>query len=354
MDDELGSDLAEPLDQPLRPPARNSCPFWKVGALLGSILAVVITVVSMLLAEMLPKPRIPVASAHGEQGSLLVSFHGDHRKTPNKRRVLNQILRWSLDPSDPQAPGEPVLDVGDENPHLLRCMVQDFDGSLLVANAYVKDSRILRYGDCSADSMRQFVETVASHKKERLLVHPYGIALSGMDLFVTTQDTGAILRYSLRDTGESPTSYVLGRKADLRGLVQWKECVFAAEKKGGVVYRMCGGEGLKPFVAIRKPIGLAVDPDRQLLLVGSRYRKDPKVVAFDLSSPAPQPVKEFRYAGMTHPAGLAIASGGRLIVAAQNLRRILEFDIESGVFRRVLVESLPDDPECLLVSSARC
>jgi hypothetical protein len=60
-------------------------------------------------------------------------------------------------------------------------------------------------------------------------------------------------------------------------------------------------------------------------------------------------VGEFREAGMTHPAGLAV-DGDALYVADQDSLRILQFDIPTGALVRVVVDQLPDDPEWITLS----
>jgi hypothetical protein len=61
-------------------------------------------------------------------------------------------------------------------------------------------------------------------------------------------------------------------------------------------------------------------------------------------------LQEYRHPRMTHPAGIAV-DGDSLYVAEQDGLSLLEFDVPSANFTRVVLEGLPDDPEWITLSS---
>lgn len=297
---------------------------------------------------------------------LYVSFHGNHRLHPKARQGVNQVLRYRLDGGSrhdrPLAVLGPMAD--GEMPRELRGMYHDpASGDLFVANAYVGDSQILRYGQCGRDGKRQFAERIAPRTDSgaALLLHPYGLAMMRDILYTTTQDSGSVLGYNVTvrsrgSAGWSPTvfSSILGARVPparvaFRGIAahEGEGCLFIAEEVSGAVHPLCRGRPRAP-IPLDKPIAVVVDAPSGLLVAGSRAKRNAHVAAFNVSTG--ERVRAFRHRHLKHPAGLAI-DGHRLYVAAQRRQAILEFDLRTGKFTRVVADHLPDWPEWITLSS---
>ncbi|KAJ1639207.1 hypothetical protein T492DRAFT_938165 [Pavlovales sp. CCMP2436] len=326
---------------------------------LGAGLLAIMLSLCLLAARRLQPAAVPGGDRLWRAGQgatrhpyLYVSYHGNHRNIAAKG--VNQIYRYSLAlDANNSAPVHVLLRTAAEPTRLLRGMlVEPQTGDLFVANAYYDDSKLLRFGGCNALGQRAFKERVAPLVASSSLVHPYGLALMAGSLYATTQDTGSIVGFNLKSEGLTgiERSYQFGRsgiKIAFRGLASFEGCLYAAEEGEGAIFKLCEGH-VVATVPLLKPIGLLIDEHRRLLFAGSRWSGRPRVVAIDLDTH--QIKQEYRHAGMTHPAGIAV-DGDSLYVAEQDGLALLEFDVPSANFTRVVLEGLPDDPEWITLSN---
>lgn len=383
------------LDGPAQPPPgwrghvfrfRARCRFSRQHALGAAATAAIVLLCTMTAlgrlawhtATLKPPPRPISLTDHTPARYVLMSFHGTRKISADGSedvRGINNIYRYALHPADGAEPNGSaaahpihVLQHEPTEPtRLLRGMLLDEpSGHLFVANAFALDSKILRFGKCSHNGSRPFVERVAPRIAASRLVHPYGLAILTDEIFATTQDTGSIVSVVMSGRAEGGTkaqepalerrqdralerSYSfgeVGREVAFRGLASFEGCLYAAEKGSNSVLKLCNGI-LEASIPVRRPVGVVVDARRRLLFVGSKWARRPRVVALELDGF--REVAEYAREGLTHPAGIAV-DGDRLLVAAQDARQLLEFDIPSGRFNRVVVDGLPDAPEWILAT----
>lgn len=355
-----------------------------VAATFATVLLCTVTALGRLAwhtAMLTPPPRPVSLADHTPARYVLMSFHGTRKLSASGAedvRGINQIYRYALHGDEPNAsttarPLHVLQHEPAEPTRLLRGMLlHEPTGHLFVANAFALDSKILRFGACSPNGSRPFIERVAPRVAASRLVHPYGLALLSGSIYATTQDTGSIVSVVVSEPAPARSRVAdgaigkeqaldggqgralersfefggVGREVAFRGLASFEGCLYAAEKGSNSVLKLCDG-ALEASIFVRKPVGVVVDARRRLLFVGSKWAHRPRVVALDLDSF--REVAEYRRDGLTHPAGIAV-DGDRLLVAAQDLRQLLEFDIPTGRFSRVVVDGLPDAPEWILAT----
>jgi len=90
----------------------------------------------------------------------------------------------------------------------LRGLAVDDAGRLYVADAYKKSSVVDVFSaKINADGFsRDFLGTLITPETSAALLHPYGLAFDGGDLFVSSQDTNVVSRYELSGKKKMPSA----------------------------------------------------------------------------------------------------------------------------------------------------
>jgi len=200
----------------------------------------------------------------------------------------------------------------------LRGLAVDSAGRLYVANAYKKGSAIDVYSATinSDGYSRDYLGTLITPKSTKALLHPYGVAFDGKNLFVSSQDTNVVSSYA-----------VSGKKMPSAKTQPVAPYLEKLHQKGAYY----GGT----FVASAQPVKIgkktppAVDPnDGGLSMIGF----DPQTVeqephALDAADEALSAKKQARHS----VRGIAFA-GKRLYVADQAKDRVGSYGHKSGTF----------------------
>eukprot|EP00697_Spironema_sp_BW2_P017555 gnl/Spiro4/9284_TR4893_c0_g1_i1.p1 gnl/Spiro4/9284_TR4893_c0_g1~~gnl/Spiro4/9284_TR4893_c0_g1_i1.p1 ORF type:complete len:303 (+),score=39.36 gnl/Spiro4/9284_TR4893_c0_g1_i1:132-911(+) len=231
----------------------------------------------------------------------------------------------------------------------LRGMVLLPDGQLVVAQAGSKDSALLFFSACSADShTRKY-----SHSALEQLDHPYSVTFrvdskGALVLFAANQHTNDVTSY---DADGNFLAVLESFKTDqIRGLAydSTLDVLFVADEDADTVYgySFANQSISKTYsYSFQDPVKVFLDVDTRVLYIGQR--KLDSVATINLATNKPGPT--YSNAALVHPAGIAV-SGDRLFVVSQKLRTVVEFSITTGDFKGTVISGLTDDPEQIRIS----
>jgi len=236
------------------------------------------------------------------------------------------------------------------NIHELRGMVVTTPGTVLLVNAYKKDSKIVQYqGYCKSD------KTIPSHGgnitifSRDSLSHPYAIILSpaGDSYFVTNQDSSNVVRID-RVTGS--TSIVpLPEISQPRGLAfdslgrLWisMDTLNLVNVYDNVTWQIVAS------IPIHQPIFISFDPQRQWMLITNSHSTETLLYAINPSSF--EIVKVFSNPNFQHGTGIA-SYQGQWFVLSQNTNMLFSIDLDQGTMTELgNVDANGGSPEGLAV-----
>jgi len=218
----------------------------------------------------------------------------------------------------------------------LRGLALDARGRLYVANAYKKGSSVEAFSATigSDGFSREHLATLITPQTSKAMLHPYGLAFDGDNLFVSSQDTNVVSGYEISGK-KTPAAENLPVAPYLRKLHP-KGDYYAAT-----------------FVASSQPVPIgkktppAVDwKDGGLSLSGF----DPATAATDDKPPeAPDEAQPAQKQARHSVRGVAVA-GKRLYVADQAADRVGIYGHRNGTFHGWIGEGVLSAPVGLAVS----
>lgn len=307
-----------------------------------------------------PNDIVFYVSMHGEQGgNTLIGLNA-------KGETKGAVLR-----------GSPPGDAGDSLKDL-RGMCLLGDGSILVVNAWMKDTRIVQFGKPGADGVRNFERVfIKGGTMNPGLVHTYSVIV-GPDgnIYCSNQDTNTVTRYagpgaqapgeplpappSLRNFGGlAPGTFIPNSQTSPQGISEVRGIAFGpdgllyvADRTGSRVsaYDPASGEKKSDVATerdgLKHPIQLAFTPDGKFLFIGDNgancvWRKD-----LDAGT-ITQFVKPGT-GGLDAPSAIVV-SDAHLFVGSRKNKAILRFKMPEGTLDpHPFVEKLPDNPEFML------
>ncbi|HTD32711.1 MAG TPA: hypothetical protein VK665_03540 [Candidatus Elarobacter sp.] len=220
----------------------------------------------------------------------------------------------------------------------LRGLALDARGRLYVANSYKKGCSVEVYSATPSPdgARREHLATLITPSTSKALLHPYGLAFDGDNLFVSSQDTNVVSGYAVSGK-KTPSAETLAVAPYLRKL----------NPKGDYY----GGT----YVASSQPVQVgkktppAVDPkDGGLSMTGF----DPATAATDDNPPEAADEAKPAAAQARHSVrGIAVA-GKRLYVADQAKNRVGIYGHKNGTFHGWIGEDVLAEPVGLAVSPA--
>jgi DNA-binding beta-propeller fold protein YncE len=203
----------------------------------------------------------------------------------------------------------------------LRGLAVDAGGRLYVANAYKKGSAVDVFSaTINGDGWsRDYLGTLITPKDSKALLHPYGVAFDGKNLFVSSQDTNVVSSYAIS-----------GKKMPKAKTQPVAPYLMKLNKKGGYYDGTFVASADPVTVGKKKPqTPPAVDPkDGGLSMEGfdpQTVEQEPHTAdASDEALPAKQQARH-------SVRGIAFA-GKRLYVADQAKDRVGVYGHKSGTF----------------------
>jgi sugar lactone lactonase YvrE len=252
------------------------------------------------------------------------------------------------------------------------------DGDLYIANAFHHFSQILRFhGARDKRGKHAFREVFVQRDAVRNpgLSHPFSIIFDAHgDLYVTSQNTGLVLRYhgpqstagragapmalpvaltQMKKKKFAPGTFCTSAAEAPDGIKVVREALFAAgglyvaDRDADCVRKYDPGTGalLGLITApglIDKPIHLAASGD--VLYIGNRGNES--VVKCELGSEHVLPFIRPKAGGLKNPSGLAFGGDGYFYVASRSSRQVLRYRLSDGApDKRPFIDDLDDEPQ---------
>lgn len=279
-----------------------------------------------------------------------------------KGQVIGGIL-------GPLPAGEPPLSQ-------LRGLFLTGDNRLAVVNAYMKESRLLLFGEPNAQDVRPLAGVVVRGGPGNPgFVHPYQVIV-GPDgtLYAANQDSNTITRYSglgsaqpgrplpipeaLAGLGTLPPGTIVPNAQhspeglhQVRGIAWGPDgLLYAADRGASMVaaFDPATGRRVRTLLSARQglghPIQLLVTPDRRHLLVSDNLHHC--VWRVDLGTLKTERLVPSGSGGLHSPSALAI-QGDHLLVGSRLGRSILKYRLKDGRYEGVFA-TLQANPEFLI------
>jgi len=261
----------------------------------------------------------------------LVSFHGT--------KTNGTVLRYDLPSGKFQGS---FLSVGQEEKyrHPRGIMWLQESNELLLLEASTK-GEMLKFNstDCGAHG-----KISQSYEDTTLMNHPFGIAISKDEYFISQQDGGSVIRVKtdlksgklLSDKVKDPRGLTIGPDGKLY-VASATDVIFVVDLSSGSVVNSLKAD---------KPIDVITY--KHLILYGVRGTKGDSsfIIAYEPSKS--RVVFNMTDSHLNHPAGMAVV-GDILYVLSQTNMKLLSFDLVKQKFNGVIVDSLPDYPEGLTI-----
>ncbi len=260
----------------------------------------------------------------------------------------------------------------------LRGMCLLGDGSMLVVNAWMQDTRIIHFGAPGTDGVRNFAGVfIKGGTMNPAMQHTYSVVV-GPDgsIYCSNQDSNTVTRYAgpgaqtpgaplppppaLANFGSlAPGTFIPNRKTSPDGLVEVRGIafgpnghLFVADRSASTVSAYDPETGKRIAViasekdGLKHPIQLAVSDDGHYLFIGDNgancvWRKD-------LDGGALVQFVKPGTGGLDAPSAIVV-QGDHLYVGNRKGKSILRFKMPEGQLDpHPFVEKLPDDPEFLM------
>lgn len=306
-------------------------------------------------------------AAGSPQVRWLLTMHGSDGK-PQAIWGLRDTgeLVGPLNTPIPDGPAGPV-------PHDLRGIAPLPDGGFLAMNAYIKDTRILRFGAPNADGTFPYLGDFAKHGDANpALLHGYQIAVArDGTVYTSNQDTDTVTRFAGvaqpnagapispdGATGDAIGVMVRSDKTsaegvrDIRGIAFGPDgLLYVCDRGAGCVsaYDTTTGRRVRAVAeskhGLQRPIQALVTADGAAMFVGDNGADC--VFKVELASGRVSNFIAKGTAGLKEPSALAI-DGDWLYVGSREGRQILRFRLADGAPDAKPFATLPDNPEFLV------
>ena len=238
-----------------------------------------------------------------------------------------------------------------------------YGSQLLVANAYKDDSYIALYGGCNDEGKRPFVRNLVTHHEDKNLAHPYGISEVAGYVYVTSQDTDSLTRYTMRDivagkanasalrlrSGSGAPFAKFGKQQGVRGVAGdgLRKTVYVADEDRDLVHAIDSDSGQARYaIEAPKPVGVHFNVWTRKLYIGSSNGGSSAVHEYSVDRR--RFTNKFAHSSVTHPAGI-VSWFGKLYVLGQDTKTLSVFNLITGQ-HTTLIKNLPDAPEQIMVA----
>jgi hypothetical protein len=250
--------------------------------------------------------------------TLLVSFHGGDKEIDNIVAYPDGGKPYELlSTATPSAVVHPLKE-------LRKFLFSPSGQDLYVANGSKNLSQLLRFTPPSQPGGQWRYGAIFADK----LAHPFDAIFGFNALFVSSQDSGVVARFSASGAGQK---FAEGFKA-VRGLACDGTSLYVADSgRDRVSLYDDQGKAVGSF-EVKQPVHLLYVPARKWLLIGSEAGNS--VVAWNPAEPkkAPLTVVSNTSPAIDHTAGIALRPGtgnvATLYVASREAHEVLSFPLE--------------------------
>lgn len=235
-----------------------------------------------------------------------------------------------------------------------------YQNKLYIADSFKDNSKILMFSDSISNlsNRREYLSTFITQNYETnpLMIHPYGIKKYNDYFYVSSQNTGTVLRFNVENgqLGEPIDLYKntsqglvikFNNNDEIRGLDfdSTGKC-FVSNKQVGVQIYDTNFKLIK-ILPVFSPISILFNSTNNHILVGSSTTHDIKeydVNNFEL-------IKVIKHPLLKHVAGINIYEDS-LFVVSQKKNKLLEFSLSSSLLKSITIDGFSDIGERVILS----
>ncbi|CRG97784.1 conserved Plasmodium protein, unknown function [Plasmodium gallinaceum] len=290
-----------------------------------------------------------------EKPFLYLTYHGG-----KKKNSIHNICKFSR---DGYFLGSVLLPFEEEG-KIFNCIslrgLLLYKDNLYVTDSFKNNSKIFQFSDSLTEfsNRREYLSTFISQneKENPLMVHPYGIKRKDEYFYVSSQNTGTVLRFnvnngkldkSLNSKKNNSDGVVvkLHKNDEIRGIDfdNYGKCYVANKQTGVQVYDE--NFNLLKIIPVLSPISIVYDSRNSHILVGSSKSHDIK--EYDIHNY--ELIKVVKHPLLRHVAGISIY-GDSIFVVSQKKNKLLEFSLSTSLLKNIIVDDLSDTGERVMVS----
>ncbi|KEG04054.1 conserved Plasmodium protein, unknown function [Plasmodium vinckei vinckei] len=236
------------------------------------------------------------------------------------------------------------------------------DNYLYVADSFKNNSKIYKFSDTinNLSNRREFVSVFISQDNQSnpLMIHPYGIKKHDDYFYISSQNTGTVLRFDIEDGELGPSKdslknthngvvVKLNQFEEIRGLDfdHLGRCYVSNKQVGVQVYDK--NFNLIKIIPMFSPISVLFNNANNRILVGSSKSHDIKeydTQNFEL-------IKTIKHPLLKHVAGMVIYKDS-LFVISQRKNKLLEFSLTTNLLKNIIINDFSDIGERVILSWA--
>ncbi|CAG9472290.1 conserved Plasmodium protein, unknown function [Plasmodium vivax] len=286
---------------------------------------------------------------------LYVTFHGGRKKNS-----IHNICKFSRDGYYLGSVLLPFEEKGKFfNSISLRGLLLHQNG-LYVTDSFKENSKIFHFSESLKEfsNRRAYVSTFIEQDPQNnpLMIHPYGIKKYDQFFYVSSQNTGTVLRFDVDKgvLGQPINLYKnisnglvikLNKNEEIRGLDfdSMGKCYVSNKQTGVQIYDQ--NFNLVKIIPVFSPISILFHKESNHIFVGSSKTHDIK--EYDINNF--ELIKVIKHPLLRHVAGIIIHQDS-IFAVSQRKNKLLEFSISTTLLRKILVDDFADVGERVMLS----
>ncbi|SBS88515.1 conserved Plasmodium protein, unknown function [Plasmodium ovale] len=289
-----------------------------------------------------------------EQPFLYITYHGG-----KKKNAIHNICKYSR---DGYYLGSILLPFEEDgkifNAISLRGLLLH-ENNLYVTDSFKENSKIFQFSNSIPElsNRREYISTFITQdiNNNPLMIHPYGIKKFNDYFYISSQNTGTVLRFHINNgmLGEPSDSFKdiakglvvkLGKNEEIRGIDfdNFGNCYVSNKQVGVQIYDT--NFNLIKILPVFSPISVLFDNTRNHILVGSSKTHDIK--EYDINNF--EIIKVIKHPLLKHVAGISIHEDSAFVVS-QRKNKLLEFSLSTSLLKNIVVDNFSDVGERVIL-----
>ncbi|GAW83598.1 hypothetical protein, conserved [Plasmodium gonderi] len=296
-----------------------------------------------------------VSTLINEQPYLYITFHGGRKKNS-----IHNVCKFSR---DGYYLGSVLLPFEEEGKFFniisLRGLLLD-ENNLYVTDSFKENSKIFKFSESinELSNRREYISTFIKQDPQNnpLMIHPYGIKKFNEYFYISSQNTGTVLRFHA-DSGKLGTPIDLyknitkglvikfNKNEEIRGFDfdLMGKCYVSNKQTGVQIYDQ--DFNLTKILPVFSPISILYDNSNNHIFVGSSKTHDIK--QYDINNF--ELIKVIKHPLLRHVAGIIIHQDS-IFAVSQRKNKLLEFSIPTTLLTKILVDHFSDIGERVMLS----
>ncbi|ANQ11010.1 Uncharacterized protein PCOAH_00054770 [Plasmodium coatneyi] len=286
---------------------------------------------------------------------LYVTFHGGRKKNS-----IHNICKFSR---DGYYLGSVLLPF-EEKGKFFNCIslrgLLIHQNDLYVTDSFRENSKIFHFSESVKElsNRRAYISTFIQQDPQNnpLMIHPYGIKKNDQYFYISSQNTGTVLRFDINngELGQAIDLYKdvsnglvvkLNKNEEIRGLDfdSMGKCYVSNKQTGVHIYDQ--NFNLIKIIPVFSPISILFHKENNHIFVGSSKTHDIK--EYDINNF--ELIKVIKHPLLRHVAGIIIHQDS-IFAVSQRKNKLLEFSISTTLLKKVLVDDFADVGERVMLS----